>query len=224
MQATGRLNVSNTSKFLLVCGATAGPLFTLAWFLLGLVREQYDPIQHPISALAIGRSGWMQSANFIVTGGLNLAFAFGLHNLLQADAGGGPLLIGAVGLGYLGSGFFVTDPLNGFPPGTLPVTIPPSILGSLHLLFASLMFFGLLAACFVLGRYFSGQGGPTWAAYSKGTGVAFLVTYLVASAGFLQVKDLVPYAGLIQRISLTIGMLWLTLLSIRMLSAASIKK
>jgi hypothetical protein len=166
----------------------------------------------------------MQSANFMVTGLLTLMLAFGLHTRFQGNAGWGPLLIGAVAFGYLGDGFFVTDPLNGFPPGTLPVTIPPSLIGSLHLLFASLMFFGLLAACFVLARYFSTQGDPTWAAYSKGTGVAFLVTYLVASAGFLQVKDLVPYAGLIQRISLTIGMLWLTLLPIRLLSAASIKK
>jgi hypothetical protein len=224
MQATGRLNVSNTSKFLLVCGATAGPLFTLAWFLLGLVREQYDPMQHPISALAIGGSGWTQSANFLVTGLLTLALAFGLQSFFQGEAGWGPLLVGAVGLGYLGDGIFVTDPLNGFPPGTLPVTIPPSLSGSLHLLFASLMFFGLPAACFEFARYFSKQGDHSWAGYSKVTAVAFLGTYLVASAGFLQAKDLVPYAGLIQRISLTIGMLWLTLLPIRLLSAAAIKK
>lgn len=224
MQATGSLNMSNTSKFLLVCGASAGPLFTIAWFLLGLVREHYDPMQHPISALAIGVSGWTQSANFMITGLLIVALAFGLRNVLQSDAGWAPLLVGAVGVGYLGDGFFVTDPLNGFPPGTLPVTIPPTLSGSLHLLFASLMFFGLLAACFELARYFSKQGDPAWATYSMVTAVAFLVTYLVASAGFLQAKDLVPYAGLIQRISLTIGMVWLTLLPIRLLSGASKKK
>jgi hypothetical protein len=224
MQATGSLNVSNTSKFLLVCGSIAGPLFTTAWFLLGLVREHYDPMQHPISALAIGGSGWMQSANFMVTGLLTLMLAFGLHTRFQGNAGWGPLLIGAVAFGYLGDGFFVTDPLNGFPPGTPPVTVPPSLSGSLHLLFASVTFFGLLAACFELARYFSSQVDLTWAAYSKVTAVALLVTYLFASAGFLQVQALVPYAGLIQRISLTIGMLWLTLLPIRLLSAASIKK
>ena len=224
MQATGSLSVSNTTKFFLACGVIAGPLFTLAWFMLGLARENYDPMRHPISALAIGGDGWTQSVNFLITGLLTLALAFGLHNVLQGDAGWAPALIGAAGIGYIGDGFFVTDPLNGFPPGTPPVSIPPTLSGSLHLLFASLMFFGLPAACFEFARYFSKQGDNSWAGYSKFTAIAFLGTYLVASAGFLQAKDLVPYAGLIQRISLTIGMVWMTLIPIHLLGAVSKEK
>ena len=220
MQAKDSLNMRSMERFLLVCGALAGPLFTVVWFVVGVRRAHFDPMQHPISALAIGESGWIQSVNFLLTGALTIALAFGLRDVLKGKAGWAPSLIGAAGAGYFGDGIFVTDPLNGFPPGTPPVTIPPTFSGSLHLLFASLLFFGLPAACFELARFFRRQGVDRWARYSIFTAVAFLGTYLFASAGFLQAKDLVPYAGLIQRVSLTIGMLWMTLLSVYLLIAA----
>src|SRR6185295_12186986 len=113
------------TKTLLRCGVIAGPLFTLAWIIEGATRAGYDPLRHPISSLAIGEAGWTQTANFIVTGLLLLAFAVGLRRALQPRGGSwwGPVLVGAVGLGLLGAGLFVTDPLSGYPPGTpaLPV-------------------------------------------------------------------------------------------------------
>ena len=46
------------------------------------------------------------------------------------------------------------------------------------------------------------------------TGIAFIVMLVITSAGFAQVEGLVNYAGLFQRITLTIGWAWLTLLAI----------
>jgi hypothetical protein len=66
------------TRTLLICGAIAGPLFTVAWLVEGATRADYSPLRHPVSSLALGEFGWTQVANFIVTGLLTLAFAVGL--------------------------------------------------------------------------------------------------------------------------------------------------
>jgi hypothetical protein len=75
------------TKVLLVCGAIAGPLFTLAWIVEGATRANYNPLRHPISSRSISDAGWTQVTTFIVTGLLMLAFAFGLRRVPQVRAG-----------------------------------------------------------------------------------------------------------------------------------------
>jgi hypothetical protein len=207
------------TKALLACGAIAGPLFIVAWLVAGATRASYDPLRHPISSLAISEFGWTQTANFLVTGLLTLAFAFGLRSRLQPPGGStwGPRLIGAIAIGLIGAGFFVTDPLNGYPPGTPNFSLEISLPGRLHRLFSAFVFLGLPIACFVFARLFTRQSQRGWAIYSVITGVAFIVMFVITSAGFAQVEGLVNYAGLFQRISLTIGWTWMTLLAIYML-------
>jgi hypothetical protein len=209
------------TKVLLICGAIAGPLFTLAWIVEGATRADYNPLRHPISSLSIGDAGWTQATTFIVTGLLMLAFAFGLRRIPQIRAGTtwGPLLIGAIGIGLFGAGLFVTDPMNGYPPGTPDLLLQYSLLGRLHRLFSALVFLGLPGACFVFARLFGRWGERRWSIYSLVTGIAFLVMFIVTSAGFAQVEGLVNYAGLFQRITLTIGWAWLTLLPLFLLNA-----
>ncbi len=71
------------TKALLGCGVIAGPLFVVAFLIEGATRADYDPLRHPVSSLAFDDFGWMQVANFIVTGLLMLAFAIGLRLTLQ---------------------------------------------------------------------------------------------------------------------------------------------
>jgi hypothetical protein len=209
------------TRALLACGAIAGPLFTVAWIVGGATRANYDPLRHPISSLSIGELGWTQTANFLVTGLLTLAFAFGLRRTLQPQGGStwGPRLIGAVAIGLLGAGFFVTDPLNGYPPGTPNLSLQISLPGRLHRLFSAFVFLALPIGCFVFARFFSRRGQRRWAIYSVLTGIAFVVMFVVTSVAFAQVQGLAEYAGLFQRITLTIGWVWLTLLAIYMLKA-----
>ena len=210
--------IDGKTRLLLICGALAGPLFTVIWFLTGLTRANYDPMRHPISALALGESGWTQVANFFLTGLLALALAYGLQMALQSRGGSKLvfILFYMVAIGFLGTAFFATDPMSGYPPGTPDILIPPTIIGSLHLLFASFIF-GLPMACFVFARLFTAQGKHSWATYSTVTAIAFIIIYLIGMAGFLQVEGLVNYAGLFQRISTTIGLAWLTLLPLHLL-------
>jgi hypothetical protein len=160
-----RASSSLGSKTFLACGVLAGPLFVLVFVLAGLGRAGYDPLRHPISSLAIGPEGWPQTVNFLVTGGLLLAFAFGLRGQLtapvrlslRASSPGriwGIRWMRMVGIGFLGAGVFCTDAVYGFPPEQPLALAQFSWHGHLHDLFSLLVFVGLPGACFVFARRF----------------------------------------------------------------------
>ena len=111
----GALNV----RWPLACGVVAGPLFVVTFLVAGTIPAGYDPLRHPVSSLAIGDLGWIQTVSFIVTGGLLLVFAAGLWPLVQPLGGSrwGAILIGIVALGFLGAGIFTANPRSGYPPG-----------------------------------------------------------------------------------------------------------
>src|SRR5215218_3475983 len=75
------------TKALLVCGAIAGPLFVVGFLFIGATRANYDLLRHPVSSLALGDYGWVQSANFVVTGLLTLALSVGLQRALRLGKG-----------------------------------------------------------------------------------------------------------------------------------------
>jgi hypothetical membrane protein len=207
------------TKALLACGAIAGPLFVVAFLFEGATRANYDPLRHPVSSLALGDYGWVQSANFIVAGLLTLAFSVGLRRVLRLGKGStwGPLLVGVWAVGLLGAGVFVTDPVSGYPSGSPDRLAGNSWHGALHDLFSLLGFVALAAACFVFGRRFAGRGNRGWALYSAISGVVFAVAFVLSSAGFAQVEGLVDLAGLLQRVAVVVGFGWLTLLAVRSL-------
>jgi hypothetical membrane protein len=206
------------TRFLLSCGAVGGPLFVVAFLVEGAVRNGYDPVRHPVSSLALGDDGWTQVANFIVTGLLMLAFAFGVRIALRPGPGStwGPALIMAYAIGLVGAGVFATDPVSGYPPGTAQM-IQYTSHGALHDLFSIPVFVALPAACFVLARRFRRNGRTGWAFYSVASGVAFLITFVLASLAFGQMAGLVEIGGVLQRASIMIGWGWLTLLAIDLL-------
>jgi len=202
-------------KGLLLSGAIAGPLFVVAFLFEGATRVDYNPLRHPVSSLALGDSGWMQIANFIIAGLLMLAFALGLWLVLHPQKGSrwGPLLIAVWGIGLLGAGSFLTDPVSGYPPGTAELVLHPTEHGALHDQLSLLGFAGLTAGCFVFGYYFASQSKRGWALYSILTGILFPIGIVLASVAFSQNQNLVAFGGLIQRITVMLGWAWLTLLA-----------
>jgi Protein of unknown function (DUF998) len=99
----GRL--AGRTRGLLRCGMWAGPAFTATFLAEGAVREGYRPLRHPVSSLALGPRGWIQTANFAVTGVLFLAGAAGLRLAGDRLAGSrtGPVMVAAAGAGLIGS-------------------------------------------------------------------------------------------------------------------------
>ena len=178
-------------------GALAGPLFVAAFLAEGACRPDYDPLRHPVSALARGPGGWQQRANFAVAGTLLLAGAVGLGRRGR--------LVGAAAVGLLGAGAFRTDPILGYPPGE-PAELTPE--GHLHNLFGVPVFLGLPAAAFVEAR----RGRGAWRAASAASGLGMLAAFVLAGAGFS--GKAVP-GGLYQRLSLAIGLGWVTALMLR---------
>jgi hypothetical protein len=185
-----------------LCGVIAGPLFITTFLINGALVTGYSPLRHPVSSLQL--ASWVQSANFIVTGALVLAFAIGAR-----PGRWGSLLIGAVGFGLIGSGVFTTDPVSGYPSGT-PAVSEYTWHGLLHDLFAVPTFVCWPIACFVLARRFR----PV---YSIASGVAFAVMFVLTNAAFAQTPGLVELGGLFQRLTITIGFTWLSLFGAAML-------
>ncbi|MCL5995126.1 MAG: DUF998 domain-containing protein [Chloroflexi bacterium] len=206
-------------RLLLACGAIGPLLFIVVFLIEGATRADYNPLRQPVSSLSIGDFGWMQVANFIITGLLLLAFAIGLRRALRPSGGWmwGPLLVGLVGIGLIGAGIFISDPLNGYPPGTPLVPTVRSVHGRLHDLFGLPVFMGLPIACFVFSRRFARLGERGWAAYSALSGFAMLVTFVVAGMGFGQTPGFADFAGVFQRLSIIIGWTWIALFAFRLM-------
>jgi hypothetical protein len=201
---------------LLAIGALGCPLFVLTFFVEGLIRADYDPQRYPISSLAIGEFGWIQSANFLVVGVCFVALAIGAR---RVGAGTwGPGMIGLAGLGLLGAGVFTTDPVFGYPPNLPLVLAQYTIHGHLHDLFSMFFFVGVPGACFVFSRRFFASGRRAWAAYSMLSGIGMLVACVLTSMGFLQNPNFTPIAGVLQRLTIIIGMTWVTLLALTLRS------
>src|SRR5262249_58722408 len=68
---------------LLAIGALAGPLFIVVYTIQDLTRPGFNPLRDQVSQLALSGGGWVQAANFFVTGVLVLALAAGLRQTLR---------------------------------------------------------------------------------------------------------------------------------------------
>ena len=163
---------------LLACGILAGPLFLAVWLIQAFTREGFDPSRHPLSLLSLGELGWIQIANFVVTGLLYVACAIGMRRVLHPGRGGtwGPLLVGGLGIGLILAGSFTTDPGAGFPLGA-PAGAPEQLSwhGVLHEVGFVVAVASWTAACFVLVRRFVALKQRGWVAACLATPLAVLV-------------------------------------------------
>src|ERR1700693_4285498 len=95
--ASGRDRPARWTRGLLYCGLAGGPLFVTTFLIEGAARDGYRPSRHPVSSLALGPRGRIQTANFAVTGTLVLAAAAGLGRAADPalSSRAGRALIGA---------------------------------------------------------------------------------------------------------------------------------
>lgn len=113
-------NDSRSTSRLLTSGYLAGPFFIALSLLQAFTRDGFDWVRHPASLLSLGDYGFIQIANFVITGTLFIACAVGLRRILTAGIGRKwlPPLFALVGIAFILGGVFVADPAFGFPPGT----------------------------------------------------------------------------------------------------------
>jgi len=194
---------------LLAIGALAGPLFIVVYTIQDLTRPGFNPLRDQVSQLALSGGGWVQAANFFVTGVLVLALAAGLRQTLRPHRLV-PSLIALAGLGLAAATFFATDPPgNGYPPGTHAAMTAHE---QIHDLAAGLFYVCLSVAGIVCGRRAAKQGQRGFAAYSITSVVAMIGFLLVSSIGYAQVPGLAGVSGPFERLTLMSGLLWMTAL------------
>lgn len=206
-----------TTDSLLRLGLLAGPLYIVLVLLQMFIREGFDISRHPASLLSNGDLGWIQTANFVITGLLYVLFAAGLARALAQWRGRGgtwaPRLLGVFGGAMVLAAVFPADPVDGFPPGT-PVGPPTEVstLGLLHFLVGTVSFLALIAACFAFARWFSRTGDRGWSTFSSVTGALFLASWLS-----LFVLQGVPAANIALALGIALAMIWTALLAGRVL-------
>jgi len=166
---------------LLLAGALAAPLFTVAVLAQAALRPGYDLTRHPASVLANGSYGWVQVGTFLVVGALTVAGAAGL----VTAAGRLPAaLLTVQGLGLVVAGIFRMDPVDGFPIGTPPGQPESfSTTAMVHNAAGSVSFLALIVVCFVLARRLCGRFGGRWFAAGVAAGVAFTAGLVWALSG-----------------------------------------
>jgi hypothetical membrane protein len=204
-----------TRRWLPLAGLMATIIFVASFSIDGATRDGYDPMVAFVSLLLLGDGGWVQVVTFIVSGALLVVFARGLRETI-AGAGGAAVAIGLAGVGLIVAGIFPPDPGQGYPPGApAGIAAEYSWHAFVHVVGALLHFGGLPVACILMARRWFGSGEPRWAAYSLASGMVMLVLYAATSTSPGTAGLYPEAAGLLQRLSLLVGLAWVAALSIR---------
>jgi hypothetical membrane protein len=201
------------TKSLLGYGVIAGPVYVILAAAQVFTRDGYDPTRHAVSQLSNGDLGWIQIANFLLSGAMTIAAAVGLRRALgpgrlSAWASG---LVGVYGFGVFCAGIFRADPSDGFPPGTPPGMGEVSWHGAAHLAVAGLGFLGLVAACLVTGAWFARANEQGWAWYSRITGLVFLASFVALSSGSGGAATILVFTG-----AVVTAWAWLAAVSVKL--------
>jgi hypothetical protein len=202
-----------SSRFLLGCGVAAGPCYLAVGVIQGRVREGFDFARHPLSVLANGPSGWIQTVNFVLTGMMVIAVAVGFRRVLTSRSRGVTWCLAGYGAAMLLAAAFPADPVDGFPPGT-PEGFPTSIstTGLIHFISGALAFTFLALSGFFAAWAMAGRS--EWALMALS-----LLSGLAAGLGFFGGIALpIGVAGI--WIAVVVGWLWLSVMSLRLLRLA----
>lgn len=192
----------------------AGPLVFLG-LTAGLTVDQYDFMRslgwHPIkrpdldwpSGLALGPHGWLQVANFVVSGALLVAFAGGMHHGIPDGRGSkaGPSLLAAAGIAMTLLGFETDPTLDGEPR-----TWHGWMHDAAFVLFAVSLVSALVALWWRMGR------DPRWHAHGRYT----LVTGILAALSLaLPVMKFYLF--------LAVALVWIEVTAIRLWKAGDVR-
>ena len=121
------------------------------------------------------------------------------------------------GAGLIGAGLFSADPADGFGPGApLGKATHISWHAAGHLVAAGIGFAALIAACFVVARYFSRRGRRGMAIYSRVTGAAFGAAFAGVATGSSSSAIVLPfYAAVLAAFT------WLAIVSVHLYRSVS---
>jgi hypothetical protein len=201
------------TRSLLGYGVLAGAVFEVSVLIQALTRHGFRIAHDDASLLSTGPLGWIQVTTFLLAGAMTIAAAAGMRRAMASRWA--PWLIGIYGAGLIGAGIFSADPADGFGPGA-PLGRATHISGHAagHLIAAGAGFIALIAACFVVARYFSRQGRRGMASYSRITGIAFGAAFAGVATGSASSVIVLPFYA-----AVLVAFGWLAVVSVHLCHA-----
>jgi hypothetical protein len=195
----------------------AGPFYLAVGLAQALLRDGFDLMRHPLSVLANGPGGWVQTANFVLTGLMVIGAAVGFRRVLAPKSRAVSWSLGLFGVSMLVAAVFPADPVDGFPVGT-PEGPPTSIStgGFVHFVAGTLGFTALGVSCFAAARALSRRKWKSMARLSFVCGLAVILAFFGGaafsnnSAGIMGIW-----------FSVVVGWAWLAVMSIYLNRMAS---
>jgi uncharacterized protein DUF998 len=207
MTSSGQSESAGTRR-LLGCGVLAGPFYLAVGLGQAFVRDGFDFARHPLSVLANGPGGWIQTVNFVVTGLMVIAAAVGIRRTLGPTSRALSVFLGVFGASMIAAAVFPADPMDGFPIGT-PNGPPTSIStrGALHFAAGGLGFVSLAVSCFFAARTVSRSSARSLSRLSVLSGVIILLGFF----GGMAIPNSSPVLGI--WIAVVVGWAWLAVMS-----------
>jgi hypothetical protein len=199
------------TRSLLGYGVLVGPFYLAVSLIQAFVRDGFDITRHPLSLLANGPGGWIQTANFALSGLMVLATTLGFRRVLGPKSRAVSWFLGGFGASMIVAAVFPADPVDGFPVGT-PEGFPTSIstTGLVHFVAGTLGFISLAVSCFVAAVAMSRRNAPSLALLSFLCGLAVVVGFFggmaFSRAGILGIW-----------FSVLVGWTWLAVMSLHLM-------
>jgi hypothetical membrane protein len=199
---------SSATRSLLRYGVIAGPFYLALGLGQAFLRDGFDFARHPLSVLANGPGGWVQTASLVLTGIMVIATAVGFRRTMGPGSRAVTLFLGAFGASMIVAAVFRADPMDGFPIGTPkgpPVSI--STTGLVHFAAGALGFVFLGVSCLFAARAMSRRGALPLARLSLLCGVVILLGFFSGMA----IPNSSPVLGI--WIAVVVGWAWLAVMS-----------
>jgi len=186
----------------------AGAFYLAVGIGQALMRDGFDFAKHPLSVLANGTGGWVQTANFVLTGLMVLGAAVGFQRVLGPTSRAIGYFLGAFGASMIVAAVFRADPMDGFPIGT-PKGPPTSMstFGLLHFVSGALGCVSLAVSCFLAARAMSRRNARSLGRLSFVCGLIVVLGFFGGAA----IPNSSPVVGI--WIAVVVGWAWLTVMS-----------
>ena len=199
-------NRAAVTRSLLGYGMVVGPFYLVVGVAQGLLRPGFSFARHSLSVLANGDYGWVQTANFALSGLMVIAAAIGIARVVGRGGRATSWALAVYGTGVALAAIVRADPVDGFPVGT-PLGPPTAVttMGLLHFVVGALAFIAFGVSALLAARMLARRGEV---GLSRGSFASGLVMLLAFFGGFALPS---PVLGIWT--SVVTGWAWLAVLS-----------